>query len=127
MIRRLALVCPVPVYLRPLHLGPLVHHHVVNLAGLAGECLPVRLGSVVRAERVIKFQWTIVQLALEIPEQIMIMIRQSPIPSMQRMFNRRKYENMRNMKVVPVIIKPRGLDPINKNNVYLMILLSSYP
>ena len=66
MIRSLALIRPVPVNPRILDHSALVNHHVVNLAGLPGERRPVHAGVVVRAERVVKCDRTVVQFSLQI-------------------------------------------------------------
>ena len=66
MIRSLALIRPVPVNPSVLDHSALVNHHVVNLAGLPGERRPVHAGVVVRAERVVKCDRTVVQFSLQI-------------------------------------------------------------
>ena len=69
MIRSFALIRPISVNPRILDNGALVHHHVVDLAGLAGERRPIHARVVVRAERVVKRDRAVVQFSLQISKQ----------------------------------------------------------
>ena len=57
VVRGRALVRPVAVYPGVLHQRALVHHHVVDLAGLPGEGGAVHVSSIVGTECVVKGKW----------------------------------------------------------------------
>ena len=54
MIRGMSMIRPIPVYPGVPHHRTLVHHHVVDLAGLPGEGGAVHVSSIVGTECVVK-------------------------------------------------------------------------
>ena len=54
MVRGMSMICPIPVNPGVPHHRTLVHHHVVDLAGLPGEGRAVHVISIVGTERVVK-------------------------------------------------------------------------
>ena len=69
MIRSFALIRPVPVNPGILDHSTLVHHHIVDLAGLAGEGGPIHAVVIVRAEGVVKGDGTVVQFSFQISRE----------------------------------------------------------